>query len=100
MKSEIPPDRPLSSGTIMAEGPTVWSACLALLWCAFLLLACALATRFDEKRMVRSADHGRVEGGRQVGRGTRSESTEASTRTAGTRAPRHTLDMAAGRPSQ
>lgn len=83
MNISTPLHRPLSSGAIGAEGPTARVTFLALAWCAFLLLACAMATRFDEKRMVRSAG-----------------SPEASPRAAGTQAPGHSMDIAAGRPLQ
>lgn len=81
MNISTPLHRRLSSGAIGAEGPTARVAFLALAWCAFLLLACAMATRFDEKRIVRSA-----------------AGPEASPRAAGTQAPGHSMDIAAGRP--
>lgn len=34
------------------DGPTARTALLAFLWCAFLLLACAMASRFDERRLT------------------------------------------------
>ena len=81
MNISTPPHRRLSSGAIGAEGPTARVTFLALAWCAFLLLACAMATRFDEKRMVQSAG-----------------SPEASPRAAGMQAPGHSMDIAAGQP--